>query len=100
MHRQKSFFISLNACLLIVFFASACQPSPPAGEEKGPVIDGKTRLAMFEKHKTMEQTSEFKDTSLFPAYQKYMQIIISEQKILLEDINTFLNDLRIQKKDS
>lgn len=47
-----------------------------------------------------DQTSESTDTSLFSAYQKYMQIIISEQKILLEDINTFINDLQIQKKDS
>jgi hypothetical protein len=43
----------------------------------------------------IDQKSEPTDTSLFPTYHKYMQIIISEQKILLEEINTFINDLRI-----
>jgi hypothetical protein len=43
----------------------------------------------------IDQNSESADTSLFPTYHKYMQIIISEQKILLEDINTFINDLQI-----
>jgi hypothetical protein len=48
----------------------------------------------------IDQKSESTDTSLFPTYHKYMQIIISEQKILLDEINTFINDLQIQKKDS
>lgn len=43
----------------------------------------------------IDQKSESTDTSLFPTYHKYMQIIISEQKILLEEINTFINDLQI-----
>ena len=48
----------------------------------------------------IDQKSESADTSLFPTYHKYIQIIISEQKILLEEIDTFIDDLQIQKKDS
>jgi hypothetical protein len=48
----------------------------------------------------IDEKSESTDTSLFPTYHKYMQLIISDQKILLEDINSFINDLKIQKKGS
>jgi hypothetical protein len=48
----------------------------------------------------IDQKSESTDTSLFSIYQKFMQVIISEQNILLEDINTFVDDLKIQKEDS
>jgi hypothetical protein len=41
----------------------------------------------------IDRNSGLKDTSFFPTYNKYMQIVISEQKILLEDINTFIGDL-------
>jgi hypothetical protein len=41
----------------------------------------------------MNRTSELSGASIFPTYQKYMQLVISEQKILLEDINTFLSNL-------
>jgi hypothetical protein len=40
----------------------------------------------------MNSTSDLSGTSLFPTYQKYMQLVISEQKVLLEDINTFLDN--------
>jgi hypothetical protein len=48
----------------------------------------------------IDQKSESTDTSLFPTYHKYMQIIISEQKILLDEINTFIDDLQIQRMDT
>jgi len=38
-------------------------------------------------------TSPLSDTSLMPAHQKYMQLALSEEKILLEDIDAFLGDL-------
>ena len=38
-------------------------------------------------------------SSLFTAYHRYMELIISEQHILLEDINTFIEDLQIEKRD-
>lgn len=34
----------------------------------------------------------------FPELSKYMNLIISEQKVLLEEINSFINDLRKIKK--
>ena len=46
----------------------------------------------------IDQNSESTDTSLFLAYHKYMELIISEQNILHEDINTFFNDLQSLKK--
>ena len=48
----------------------------------------------------IDQQSVPADSSLFPTYQKYMEIIISEQTIFLEDITTFVDDLQMQKKDS
>lgn len=47
----------------------------------------------------IDEKPETTDTPLFPTYHKYMQLIISDQKILLEDINSFISDLKIQKKD-
>ena len=41
----------------------------------------------------MNRKSEESDNSLSPIFQNNMQVIISEQKILLEDINTYINDL-------
>ena len=46
-----------------------------------------------------DHKSEPTDSSLFSAYQKYMQIIISEQNVFLEEINTFINDLKARNKD-
>jgi hypothetical protein len=40
-----------------------------------------------------DQKPELTDASLFATYQQYMQIVISEQTILLEDISTFISDL-------
>ena len=48
----------------------------------------------------LDKKSELPDPSIFPIYQKVMQIIILEQKILLEDINTFIDDLKMRKMDS
>ena len=38
------------------------------------------------------------DTSSFPELDKYMNLIISEQKALLEEINSFIEDIRKIKK--
>ncbi|MGD9043801.1 MAG: hypothetical protein PVG06_08815 [Desulfobacterales bacterium] len=48
----------------------------------------------------IDQKLESTETSIFRTYQKYMGLIISEQNILLEDIDTFINDLQIQKTNS
>lgn len=39
------------------------------------------------------------DTSSFPESNKYMDLIISEQKALLGEINSFIEDIRKIKKD-
>jgi hypothetical protein len=48
----------------------------------------------------IDQQSGSTDSPLYPTYQKYMQIIISEQTIFHEDITTFIDDLQMKKKDS
>jgi hypothetical protein len=60
-------------------------------EDKETIIKGSSEI---------DQKSESTDPSLFSTYQKYMQIIVSEQKILLDEINVFIADLQIQKRDS
>ena len=49
------------------------------------------------KLKDNDPESELTDVSLFPTYQKYMQIIISEQNAFLEEINAFVRDLKVPK---
>ena len=53
------------------------------------------REAIIEESAGIDQNSESQDNSLFSAYHKYMQLILSEQKILLDDINAFIDDLQI-----
>lgn len=38
--------------------------------------------------------------SVFPEYHKHIEVIISEQNVLLDDVNTFINDLSELKKES
>ncbi len=63
MFKQRSIYLKLSICLLAVVVAAACQPSSQVGEDRGPVTEGKARLAMYEKHKAMEQSSEFADNT-------------------------------------
>jgi photosystem II stability/assembly factor-like uncharacterized protein len=62
---KKASSISMLACLLMVLLVASCQQTSQVVKEKLPVTDGKTRLAMFEKHKAMEQSSEFMDNKWF-----------------------------------
>ena len=39
------------------------------------------------------------DTSSFPELNKYMDLIISEQKALLDEINSFIEDIQKIKKN-
>ena len=32
--------------------------------------------------------------SVFPEYHKYMEVIIAEQNVLLDDVNNFIHDLK------
>ena len=45
----------------------------------------------------IDPIKESTGSALFSAYHKYMEISISEQKILYDEVNTFINDLQIQK---
>ena len=53
--------------------------------------------SISKKLKENDPESELTDISLFPTYQKYMQIIISEQNAFLEEINAFVRDLKVPK---
>jgi hypothetical protein len=57
-------------------------------------ISQEDREAVIKEAAEIDQQTGSTDTSLFSTYQKYMQIIISEQNILLEDINTYTDDLQ------
>ena len=62
-------------------------------------ISQEDKEAVTKESDEIDQQTESTDTSLFSTYQKYMQIIVSEQKILLEDINTFVDDLQFPKRE-
>lgn len=63
MIKQKSIYLRMSAFLFVVLLMAACQPSSQIVEERLPVTNGKARLAMFETHKVMEQSSEFKNNT-------------------------------------
>ena len=56
-------------------------------------IDSEDKTTIVRMVNDEHQTSAQSDTSLMPTHQKYMQLALSEEKILLEDINAFLADL-------
>jgi hypothetical protein len=45
----------------------------------------------------IDPKSDSIETELFPTYHKYMEIVVSEQKLLIDEIKIFINDLQIQK---
>ena len=47
----------------------------------------------------IDQKKESTGSVLFSTYHKYMEISISEQKILHDEVNTFIKDLQNQKRD-
>ena len=57
-------------------------------------ISQEDKDAIIKESDKIGQKSESTETSLFSTYQKYMQIIVSEQKILLDEINAFIDDLQ------
>jgi hypothetical protein len=48
----------------------------------------------------LDQEAESRDVSLFPTYHRYMQLSVSEQKILIEEINSLVRGFQSQSKDS
>lgn len=58
-------------------------------------ISQEDKETIIKESNEMDQKSESGDTSLFSTYQKYIQIVVSEQKILLDEINAFIQDSQI-----
>jgi hypothetical protein len=48
----------------------------------------------------IEEELESDYASVFPEYHKHMEVIISEQNVLLDDVNNFINDLLELKNKS
>jgi hypothetical protein len=63
-------------------------------------IDPDDKEEIIEKANDKSQQLESAYESLFPNYHKYMEVIITEQNALLEDVNNFINDLIELRKDS
>ncbi|MEJ2096874.1 MAG: hypothetical protein P8Y38_06990 [Deltaproteobacteria bacterium] len=53
------------------------------------------RKIMVQKDVKTGQTSPNSESSMMAVQQKYMQLVLSEEKILHEDIDTYLNDLNL-----
>jgi len=49
--------------------------------------------------RTVHKKSMGVDMSSFAGLNKYMDLIISEQKVLIEEINSFIEDIRKIKKN-
>jgi hypothetical protein len=63
-------------------------------------IDPDDKEIIIEEVSNIDQQLESAYESVFPNYHKYMEVIISEQNTLLEDVNNFINDLKELKKES
>ena len=63
-------------------------------------IDLEDREKLFYEVNNIEDELESDYASVFPEYHKHMEVIISEQNVLLDDVNAFINDLLELKKDS
>lgn len=61
-------------------------------------IDQKDQLKLMKHISDIQKKSAGPDATSFPGLNKYMDLIISEQKVLLEEINNFIDDLRKIKK--
>jgi hypothetical protein len=45
----------------------------------------------------IDPKSDSTESELFQTYHKYMEIVVSEQKFLIDEIKIFINDLQIKK---
>lgn len=63
-------------------------------------IDQKDIVKLMKYINDIQINSMQSDTLHFPQLNKYMDLIISEQKALLEEINSFIEDIRKIKKNT
>ena len=61
-------------------------------------IDMEDKDKIYRDLSNIEQELKSDYESVFPEYHKYMEVIISEQNVLLDDVNNFIDDLRRVKK--
>jgi hypothetical protein len=54
---------------------------------------------VYKEANEIEQKSDSTDISLFPTFYKYMQVGVSEQKALLDEINSIIREFQAQSKD-
>ena len=63
-------------------------------------IDQKDIVKLMKYIRDIKKKSMNANTFSLPEFNKYMDLIISEQKALLEEINSFIEDIRKIKKNS
>jgi hypothetical protein len=63
-------------------------------------IDPDDRKNTLYEVSNIEEELESDYASVFPEYHKHMEVIISEQNVLLDDVNNFINDLLELKNTS
>jgi hypothetical protein len=70
--------------------------------EPDTVVDFRNKFVSLGSFQSVDQRDLLKlmdvDVSSFPGLNKYMNLIISEQKVLLHEINSFIEDIRKIKK--
>jgi len=69
-------------------------------EDKDTIIKHEDKDTIIKKADKIDQKSKSTEPEIFSTYHKYMEISISEQKILHDEVNTFVKDLKIQKVNS
>jgi len=62
-------------------------------------IDQEDIVKLINHISDIQKKSMDADTPSFPELNKYMDLIISEQKALLDEINSFIEDIRKIKKN-
>ncbi|MFO7556004.1 MAG: hypothetical protein R6W88_12450 [Desulfobacterales bacterium] len=62
-------------------------------------VDQEEILRLMKHNRTVHKKSMGVDMSSLPGLNKYMDLIISEQKVLIEEVNSFIEDIRKIKKN-
>ena len=57
-------------------------------------IDREDKEKIIEQINNIKRESDIDYSTVFPESHKYLQVIISEQNVLLDDVNAFIHDLK------
>ena len=92
--------------LLTVYFLKESDEKVDSLKDRYISIGAFQNIDLEDRGKKIYEVNNFEEelesdyASVFPEYHKHIEVIISEQNVLLDDVNNFLNDLKELEKES